>query len=369
MKGTIIMDSRNMSVGFASLDWSVVDGEYSANGCTWYRCILPAQQLNIAGIQSVFGFLSITPNGEFAIKRLNNTVVRDNKIIVLKVIMAREVLERIPKAQSRGQKIVVDMDDLYDELHPNNMAHTSSSKEKNKDNNREIYAEIIKISDALICSTPFIRDYFVKKYPSKPIFLVRNAIQDNSFKYLNTIKRKPIIGWLGATPWRSMDLGVMQPFLNAYLVKNNLKFHHAGSLSWAPSAHLELGIDKNLCNITGMVPIFEIQDAHVNFDVGVVPLNDIPFNRAKSFIKGVEYAASGIPFIASALPEYEYLASMGVGRVAKSNRDWTSHLDELLDFKTRRDESLKIKKIIDRDFTMSKTGPEWVSVFKQIHNL
>jgi hypothetical protein len=363
---------KNLSranIGFASLDWSVVDGQYVPNGCTWYRSILPSQQLNLAGVASSFGFLSIKPSGEFVIKRLNGSFSQKNNVVVLKVIMSRDVLERIPKAQSIGQKIVVDMDDLYDELHTTNLAYQSSSPKSNKDNNREIYAEIIRISDALICSTPFIRDYFTAKYPSKPIFMVRNAIQDNSFKRLKAIKRAPVIGWLGATPWRSMDLEVMQPFLNSYLEKNDIKFHHAGHLPWAPAAYLRLGISPNFCTVSGMVPLFEMQEAHANFDIGVVPLNDIPFNRAKSFIKGVEYAASGIPFVASALPEYEYLASMGVGRVAASEADWINHFDELLKFQVREQESRKIKKIIDKEFTMSKTGPEWISVFGEIINL
>jgi len=358
-----------MNVGFASLDWSVVDGQHVPNGCTWYRSILPSQQLNLAGAASAFGFLSVKPNGEFAIKRLNKSFSNNNNIIVLKVIMSKEVLERIPKAQSRGQKIVVDIDDLYDELHSTNLAYQSSSPNSNKDNNREIYAEIIKVSDALICSTPFIRDYFSKKYPSKPIFMVRNAIQNNSFKRLKAVNRAPVIGWLGATPWRSMDLEVMQPFLDSYLEKNKIKFHHAGHLIWAPAAYLRLGINPKNCTVSGMVPLFEMQDAHANFDIGVVPLNDIPFNRAKSFIKGVEYAASGIPFVASALPEYEYLSSMGVGRIAKCDADWIGHFDELMKFKVREEESKKINKIIEKEFTMSKTGPEWVSVFKEISSL
>ena len=38
-------------------------------------------------------------------------------------------------------------------------------------------------------------------------------------------------------------------------------------------------------------------------DVGIVPLADLVFNYAKSWLKGIEYAALGIPFVASDMPE------------------------------------------------------------------
>ena len=42
-----------------------------------------------------------------------------------------------------------------------------------------------------------------------------------------------------------------------------------------------------------------------DLDVGLVPLADNAFNRAKTWLKGMEYAALGVPFVAS--PRAEYL--------------------------------------------------------------
>jgi hypothetical protein len=39
--------------------------------------------------------------------------------------------------------------------------------------------------------------------------------------------------------------------------------------------------------------------------VGLVPLTRGPFNEAKSYLKGLEYAAAGIPFIATPTEEYQ----------------------------------------------------------------
>lgn len=359
----------SFSVGFASLDWSKDEDSFVPNGCTWYRCILPAQQLNLAGIHSSFGFLSIKPSGRFAIKRLNQTFSNKHKIIVLKVIMSIHALEGMAKAQELGQKIVVDIDDLHDELHETNLAYSSTDPKKSKESNRDIYSEIIKQADALICSTPFIEGYYKKKYPQKPIFVVRNAIDIDRWKRLKAVKRQPIVGWLGATPWRSMDLEQVQPFLNDYLNSRNARFHHAGHIPWGPPAHLRLGLNPDICSVSPMVPLYDLPNVYANFDIGIVPLNDIPFNRAKSFIKGVEYAAAGIPFVASDLPEYRHLASAGVGRVASCREEWEYHLDSFLDLSAREEESQRARTIIKKQFSIDHTAEQWIDVFTRINAL
>lgn len=364
------MPKYEFSVGFASTDWSKVDEGVAPNGCTWYRCMLPANKLHAAGIKTDVGFFSVRTNGLFGVQRPNEKRSRTFDIVVWKVIMHRIALNNMSAAQKAGQKIVIDIDDLFDEIHESNMAHDSTDKRKNRDNNRELYKEIIEKSDAIICSTPFIRDYYSAQHPDKPIFVVRNAIDLNRWTRLNAVRRSPIIGWLGATPWRSLDLEQLAGFFGDYVESRQVIFHHAGHLNWAPPAYLRLGIkNKKLITASPMVPLYELPNVYANFDIGMVPLNDIPFNRAKSFIKGLEYAAAGIPFVASALPEYEYLANSGIGRIAHSDKEWISHFDELLDFDTRSDESIHNRKVLEESFTIESTAQQWIDVFKEIHKL
>ena len=59
---------------------------------------------------------------------------------------------------------------------------------------------------------------------------------------------------------------------------------------------------------TGMIEqeLFHAQVAQL--DTGIVPLQRSRFNEAKSNLKGLEYAALGVPFVASPTAEYERLA-------------------------------------------------------------
>lgn len=92
------------------------------------------------------------------------------------------------------------------------------------------------------------------------------------------------------------------------------------------------GIEPTFVRTLPMVPLTRYPQALAasGMDIGLVPLTDIPFNRAKSFLKGMEYAAAGIIPVAQGLPEYQRLAETGVGRVAHTAEDWTAQLEILV---------------------------------------
>jgi hypothetical protein len=62
--------------------------------------------------------------------------------------------------------------------------------------------------------------------------------------------------------------------------------------------------------------------------IALIPIELSSFGLAKSYVKGLEACARGIPFIATRHPEYEEL---GAGLLAKRTWEWTAHLDALQD--------------------------------------
>jgi glycosyltransferase involved in cell wall biosynthesis len=115
-----------------------------------------------------------------------------------------------------------------------------------------------------------------------------------------------------------------------------------------------------------MKTMMNVPELYRKMDVGIVPLRDVEFNHAKSYLKGLEYGAAGIPFIAQALPEYQLLADSGVGRVANTPDEWLGHMEELLDPKVRLEERDKNFQIISEKFSMKQRGYDWEEVCKEI---
>jgi glycosyltransferase involved in cell wall biosynthesis len=307
------------------------------------------------------------PDHNFGIVLADDKAVHGWDIVFMKLIMRKEVADVIQYVKGK-QKLVVDIDDYFEGLEFSNRAFATTDPKNDSINNREHYFRIIEQADAVITSTPFLYDFYRAK--RKNVFLVRNGIdiQRWTARKDNALWR-PTIGWVGATPWRSNDLETLAPFMNDFLRKHNLKFHHAGHTADAEFAENQLKINNNRAETSPMKPISAYPTMFGKIDIGLVPLNDVPFNHAKSYIKGLEYASAGVPFIASALPEYQNLADDFVGRVACTKNEWINHLEALLDPQLRKDEAIVNREIVEEKFSMKQRGIEWNIVMDKIYNL
>jgi glycosyltransferase involved in cell wall biosynthesis len=355
------------TIGFLTYDWSFGLDPIQPNGCAWYRCYLPMQQLKKEKYETGMGIPGYSQEHGFGILIPGQQAIHGWDIVVLKLIMIDRVASEMTEALAKGQKIVVDLDDHMEGLAKSNMAYTMTSPEKNPNNNREHYLRIIENATALITSTPFLKDFYEKKHPGKPVYLVRNGIDLDRWKMRNDHSgHLPTYGWVGATPWRSNDLETLNPFFGEFIKNNHCRFHHSGSIVNATPVSKLLGVDKSIFTHEPMKPIFTYPEMFRKIDVGIVPLNDLEFNHAKSFIKGLEYTAAGIPFIATGLPEYQYLADNGVGRVANNANEWLQHAEELLNPKTRKEERERNRQIVLEKFSMQARSADWEEVFDKI---
>jgi len=359
------------TVCFLTYDWSWGTKPLQPNGCAWYRCYLPMQELKKYEWETGMGFPAFHEKHGFGLLIPNKQAVHGWNIVVLKLMMLQGIVEKIPAAQAAGQKIVVDVDDHHAALEPTNMAYKTTDPASNPKNNRDHYFKGMELADALVTSTPFLQKYYQKQYPNKPVFLVRNSVdlqhfamrKDNSGFW-------PTIGWVGATPWRSGDLETLNPFVGEFIEKNQLRFHHSGMILNAPTVQEQMNIPIKRYTSERMKPILTYGELFKRIDIGLVPLRNVEFNLAKSFIKGLEYAAAGVPFIAENLEEYKFLyEEYGMGRVANTKDEWLGHLEELKNQKTRNIERQNNYKILREFHTLQARGSEWNQVYRDILSL
>lgn len=355
----------NKTIGFLTYDWAHGTKPLQPNGCAWYRCLLPKNELEKFGWKTGLGFPRWHEEFGYGLIISNDKAIHGWEILVFKLVMRKEITDQVQVAKAKGQKIVVDIDDFFEGLDPSNRAYSSTDPKLHPENNRDHYIKMIYEADAVITSTPFLYNYYATKRNN--VFLVRNGIDIGRWKMRkDKAKRSPVIGWVGATPWRSQDLESLNPYVPKFLKKHNLTFHHSGHTPEAPFAFEQIGYHRQKSTIMPMAPILDYPRLFPPIDVGLVPLNNLEFNHAKSFIKGLEYAAAGVPFISSYSPEYQYLADAGVGRIARTPEEWTYHLTELLDPQMRVDDAMVNYEIVKAKFSMEVRGQEWHEVMTQI---
>jgi spore maturation protein CgeB len=101
-------------------------------------------------------------------------------------------------------------------------------------------------------------------------------------------------------------------------------------------------------------------------DIGIVPLNTLPFNEAKSSLKGMEYAFTGMPFVAADTQEYRKLRDDGAGNVAKRPAQWIKHMERLIDPAERKKEADRGYETVMRDYNIYHRVDEWMETIERI---
>jgi glycosyltransferase involved in cell wall biosynthesis len=252
------------------------------------------------------------------------------------------VAEAIDFGREHGQTVVNDVDDWYWGLDSHNAAYYASHPKHSPKENTNFYREVIKSSSIITVSTAFLADRMREMAPKADVIQIPNYIDVDRFTVVKQ-KAKPTLGWAGSTEHRSRDLETLRGVVNPFVTSGKYRLHHGGA-TWTDDGVIvdgfaeKVGVDPALVTSAPRTTA-EDYPRLLTFDVGMVPLRDMPFNRAKSYIKGLEYAAAGIPFIAQGLPEYQELfRQWGDGFiVVQKPRDWVKALNRLTDLDIRLD--------------------------------
>lgn len=369
-----------MRIGFVSSDWADYNVG-SPGGCTWIRCESVAHYLNAIGHEAACGEIGWKDGEGFVVVPTNfrlswghkspivNPPVSFDKldVVIIKLFMWHKSKEMIEEARSLGQVVIIDIDDWFMGLPQTNIAFTTTHPNSDSEWNRDHMHSSYSAADALIHSTEFLADNYGKL--NKNNYIVRNSVSPQLFlKRYDNAGWKPTIGWVGIMLWRQHDVEKLKGILGPFLDEHDLMFYHAGMLMDRPKQFAELtNMDpERLIESTG-TNVHNYGNILLPMDVGLVPLDMIPFNEAKSSLKGMEYAMSGIPFIANATHEYKILAEEGAGKLVSKPRDWIRHMEYYLDPANRKADAQKGFDVVIEKYNLSTKIYEWADTIVEIY--
>lgn len=301
-------------------------------GCRYYRCELPGLQMHERGhTVCVTGHVAVADSGEiYAANATEATTEIEFDVVVMQRWMSSETVSYIRNARACGQIVINDVDDSFWDLPPSHPAYRQTDPARNLDNNRTHYKRAIAVSDAITVSTTYLAELLDGLGP--PVHLLPNAIDPSRYDPQPVRDTtSPTFGWVGALNYRSpgdvrLLSEVVGPFLRAH---PEVRFVHVGTRTDDPMPIASvLGVDPTRIGSRPFCQVSDLPRAMRGIEVALAPLEDTPFNRAKSWIKALESAAAGIPVIASDMPEY---ARLGVGVLCGSDTQWMSALERSLD--------------------------------------
>lgn len=158
------------------------------------------------------------------------------------------------------------------------------------------------------------------------------------------------IGWMGS-PATAHYLHLLTPALRTLTANRNIRWVAVG----ANPAQLKL-LPFTVWPWTEASEVADIQQ----FDIGIMPLPNEPFERGKCGYKLIQYMACGKPVVASPVGVNSVIVRNGVeGFLASSTHEWICSLQELVDHSSlRRQMGQAGRARVEAEYSLQVTAPK-----------
>jgi len=208
----------------------------------------------------------------------------------------------------------------------------------------------MKMSDALIVSTPGLKEQLVPY--NENIHVVENAIDLALWRCSSPGRRRVTLGWVGGGT-HTKDLEGVKDVVFEVLARNkNVVFRcvhgcpeffkHKPECPWLDTNDPRYDKASTCPKCGGVDRIEWTHDfksiekyprwvSRQGFDIGIAPLEDNLFNRAKSNLRWLEYSAMGVPTVAANVGHFKEVLRHGeTGFLADTQNEWIETIERLI---------------------------------------
>ena len=228
----------------------------------------------------------------------------------------------------------------------------------------EVAETFMRNVDAITVSTHELKKVY-EKYNDN-VYVLENCQDPKDWE--GVVRPEPedkiVIGWAGSYTHYD-DLKIVAPAMKKILKKYpNVVFRVLG---------LKPDFLQNMKGVELRSDWSDIRQwqrklAELNFDIGIAPVVNRPFNRGKSNIKWQEYSMLGIPTVASDVGPYRSIRD-GVDGVLTNNdpKNWYNALERAIkDAELRKTLGENAKQRVLTDFNIDRNIGQWNDAYREI---
>ena len=217
---------------------------------------------------------------------------------------------------------------------------------------------LCKTSSAVIAGSHHLYEY-ARRY-NKHVTLIPTCIKFSDYEKLKREQRgknEVTLGWIGSGPAYIPELGFMAEVLYTLLEKGaQFKLLLIGAYNSAEIRRLFEFIPADRRSVIDYVDAKTDADLVPYFakmDIGLMPLQNNPWNKGKCAFKAIQYMASGAPVVASPVGENIFLITdHTTGMLATTKEEWVKSLQELIgDPELRRQLGIVAQRLIHEQYS------------------
>jgi glycosyltransferase involved in cell wall biosynthesis len=243
--------------------------------------------------------------------------------------------ERLMEIRDFGKTVIYELDDDVRHVHPTSHAYGTFRPGSEA---LRMVDRCLQDFDGFFTTTVELAAEF--RNVAARTWVLPNCIDHNLRNWAGPVARDPrlegktVIGWAGSITHND-DWAPLQGCLRDVLRQNpQTVFALASAVRVVDKFLQALDLPEEQVVILDPVDFEQYPELLAQFDIGLAPIINTPFNRGKSCLKLLEYGARQLPYVASKVAPYNryHEETGGVGGfLAEGPQDWRQALQHLID--------------------------------------
>lgn len=274
-----------------------------------------------------------------------------------KIVIEKELFPYFPAwpewfMNKLGINYIVDYDDAifhsYD-LHPNPIIRKLLGNKID---------QVMKNSKAVIAGNSYLAKR-AEKAGSKHIFILPTVIDLNRYVVKKFIAKPSfVIGWIGTKSTFEKHLLPCKGWMEKAIAMYNVEFHIVGI-----SEGMGIGSGLSYIPWTEETEVSSI----LNFDIGIMPLQDSVWEKGKCAYKLIQYMACGLPVIASPIGMNKEVVKNDLnGFLVENEKEWLTAIGKLVEnAQLRSDYGLNGRELVERKYCIQVTNEKLLQIIKR----
>lgn len=314
-----ISAARSARQGRAEYIVKIFAATDGGSGCAFYRMELALRELEKHG--HTVTMRSVNDDKGHSITQSD---MAGHDVIVGQRLNVHRGMESWRRARGPFSRLVYDTDDDCFSVNPENWAAYQLYE---KGETRDAIEHMAGISDLVTVTNEHLADVMREHTGAPNITVLPNYIPAFLLDLPRQERPRPVLGYQGGGS-HGADVGVVADPVRRFLKRFPRWDLRLGGADYRPT--FKVG---DRAHYTPWVPIFDDPAGYyatLEFDIGLAPLALRPFDFSKSNIKVLEYAARGIPSIATDCSVYQSFIRHGEnGFLVKEEHEWLKYLSVL----------------------------------------
>lgn len=307
-------------------------------GCGEYRVIAPARALFKAGAAQVYETMRLATPPEMG-RIAPDSIILQRQLEWHQIAFIEQLKNTSPTLR------VFELDDLITNLPPKSPHRAAIASDIG-----ERIKKALALCNRLVVSTePLARAYGGL---CEEVVVLPNRLEKSRWLGLTPTRRgggRPRVGWAGGIG-HTGDLAVIAGAVEAT----------AKEVDWVFFGMCPDALRRHIAEFHPFVPLHDFAGklASLDLDLAVAPLEDHPFNEAKSNLKLLEYGILGYPVLCTDITPYQ--CGLPVTRIANRFQRWTKAIrDMVADREACRAAGERLRQAVIADWMLEDHLDEW----------